>query len=259
MLSFFVFLHQVNKVPEEEWLKHEAIVKQHYQSLAELHQVATSAITPSTEELVCPPDKFIQNESLSPLYGPYLNRFSTKDRKEWIKKYADWSWLIPTIFLEETNLFKKFSSSSINKAMQSLSPMVAVFQPMDEELNHLPFAPNPEKLPTAERLLSPTKRTLLRNKEANLFIDGLESFTAGQFDGWLIIVDRRTNELVCRGKLSITSGEKVDYEYRHRGRSYGPTAAIRDDFVKQFHKEIATVLPEGVVVTLGAPHISVAY
>ncbi|MCW5207740.1 hypothetical protein VU11_03575, partial [Desulfobulbus sp. US2] len=221
--------------------------------------VATSDITPSTEKLACPPDKFTQNNSLSPLYGPYLNRFSTKDRKEWSKEYADWSWLTPPIFLEETHLFKKYSTHSINKAMQSLSPMVAVFQPMNEDLNHLPFAPNSEKLPTLERLLSPTKRTLLRNKEANLFIDGLESFATGQFDGWLIIIDRRNNELVCRGKISIRSGERVDYEYRHRSRSYGPTAAIRDDFVKQFQKEIATVLPEGVTVTLGAPHISVAY
>ncbi|WPD21760.1 MAG: hypothetical protein SD837_16315 [Candidatus Electrothrix scaldis] len=260
MLSFFVFLYQVNKVPEKEWLKREAIVKQHYQSLAELHQTATSDITPSTEELVCPPEKFIQNNSLSPLYGPYLNRFSTKDRKEWIKEYVDWSWLIPPTFLEETDRYKRFSSSSINKAIQYLSPVVAVFLPMDEELNHLPLAPNPEKFPTWEKLRSPVKRTLLRNKEANLFIDGLESFATGKFDGWLIIVDRRTNELVCRGKLSVTSGERVDYEYRYRSRNYnGRGAAIRDDFVRQFHKEIATVLPEGVTVTLGTPHISVAY
>jgi hypothetical protein len=203
ILSFLVFIYQVNKVPEEEWLKHEAIVKQHYQSLAELHQVATSGITPSTEEIACPSDKFTQNKSLSPLYGPYLNRFSTKDRKEWIKEYADWSWLIPPIFLEETDSFKKYSDTSIKKALDSLSPIVAVFQPVNEDLNHLPYAPNPERFPTLEKLLSPTKRTLLRRKEANLFIDGFTTFATGQFNGWLIIMDRKSNQLICRGKLSI--------------------------------------------------------
>jgi hypothetical protein len=259
ILSFFVFLYQVSKVPEEEWLKHEAVVEKHYQSLAELHQAATSGITPTAEEIACPSDKFTQNNSLSPLYGPYLNRFSTKDRKEWSKEYSYWSWLIPTIFLEETKSFNKYAETSIKKALDSLSPIVAVFQPVNEDFNHLPYAPNPERFHTLEKLLAPTKRTLLRRKEANLFIDGLTTFATGQFNGWLIIMDRRSNELICRGKLSIISGEKVDYEYRHRSRSYSPRVALRDDFTRQFHKAIETILPEGVTVTLGTPHISVAY
>ena len=66
------------------------------------------------------------------------------------------------------------------------------------------------------------------------------SFTSGQFEGWIVIADRRTAQPVCEGTLSVSNSDTVNFPPGDaQTSSLRARSAVFDDFRTRFTEQSA--------------------
>ncbi|MCP3849518.1 MAG: hypothetical protein GY694_04670 [Gammaproteobacteria bacterium] len=243
------------------WRQNQQIVQKHYRWLSDIYSV--SILEEPVKSIPC--DGILsKNKHLTPLYRPYLRRFTTIESTVWRETHADWQWLNSDSLIKETTTQTKYGSTRLDKAIKSISPIVAVFYPAAKNKNQLPEAPNPEqwnpnfKFDISEFNWFIKKGYVTSASRTGYEASGKMRFRAGRFTGWMDIVDTQKKTLICRAQLQVESSFKIPYKIVHRSRSETPKKGIIKDFKSQFEKEIATRLPSGMTVNLGKPRVKTA-
>jgi hypothetical protein len=76
------------------------------------------------------------------------------------------------------------------------------------------------------------------------------AYESGEFDGWMIVANYETGDLVCMGKLSFTNGHDITYSDGAGSEQERAREAVEDDFKSQFEDaatdEVKAMTGDGV-------------